>query len=208
MNKEEIFKLIQELNEKQVETICIEAKAASYGKPEKYYDTISSFSNTMGGNNIIWSWRKENKKAMEVRNETIVKLLENLGGIIENRHTGISTMQDKMKESNLPNPIFTNEREDFVVTFYNGEYPELYPEELKQDKKIQDKKIQDKKAHKFNTILEICKEPKSINEIMQELKYKSSPTLKRDYIKPLVESGRLKMTIPDKPTSRNQKLLL
>ena len=37
---------------------------------------------------------------MEVRNETIVKLLETLGGIIENRHTGISTMQDKMKEAN------------------------------------------------------------------------------------------------------------
>ena len=68
---------------------------------------------------------------MEVRNETIVKLLEILGGIIENRHTGISTMEDKMKEAKLPEPIFVNEREDFVVTFYNGEYPELYPEELK-----------------------------------------------------------------------------
>ena len=36
-------------------------------------------------------------------------------------------MQKKMREANLPEPIFTNEREDFVVTFYNGEYPELYP---------------------------------------------------------------------------------
>ena len=82
---------------------------------------------------------------MEVRNETIVKLLETLGGILENRHTGISTMNKKMKEANLPKPIFSNEREDFVVTFYNGEYPELYLSELKTDKKIQDKKIQDKK---------------------------------------------------------------
>ena len=49
MNKEEILELIQELNEKQNETICIETKTASTGKPEKYYDTISSFSNTMGG---------------------------------------------------------------------------------------------------------------------------------------------------------------
>lgn len=152
------------------------------------------------------------RKAMEVRNETIVKLLEILGGIIENRHTGISTMEDKMKEAKLPEPIFTNEREDFVVTFYNGEYPELYPQELKQDKKIQDKKIQDKKiqdkkAYKFNKILEICKEPKSIQEIIEELGYKSAPTLKRDYIKPLLECGKLKMTIPDKPTSRNQKYI-
>lgn len=49
MNKEEILDLIRELNEKQNETICIETKTANAGKPEKYYDTISSFSNTMGG---------------------------------------------------------------------------------------------------------------------------------------------------------------
>ncbi len=49
MNKKDVLKLVQELNEKQTETICIEAKTANQGKPEKYYDTISSFSNTMGG---------------------------------------------------------------------------------------------------------------------------------------------------------------
>ena len=49
MDKEKILELIQELNEKQSETICIEAKTASAGKSEKYYDTISSFSNTIGG---------------------------------------------------------------------------------------------------------------------------------------------------------------
>mgnify|MGYP000555017237 CR=1 FL=1 len=44
-----------------------------------------------------------------------------------------------------------------------------------------------------------------INEIMEELCYKSNRTLKRGYIIPLIESGKLKMTIPDKPTSKNQK---
>ena len=29
----------------------------------------------------------------------------------------------------------------------------------------------------------------------------------KDYIKPLVEKGLLKMTIPDKPTSKNQKYI-
>ena len=42
MNKKDVLKLVQELNEKQTETICIEAKTANQGKPEKY-------SNTMGG---------------------------------------------------------------------------------------------------------------------------------------------------------------
>ena len=174
---------------------------------------------------------------IEVRNKTMVRLIEVLGGVLENRHTGIKTMIDEMKQAKLPEPVFKNEREDFVVTFYNGEYPEIYPEELKlykktqdkktqdkktqdkktqdkktqdkktQDKKTQDKKTQDKKMQKINKILEICKQPKSLNEIMIELGYKSNRTLKREYINPLVETGKLKMTIPDKPTSRNQKYI-
>lgn len=49
MNKEDVLGMIQELNEKQTATICIETKTANAGKPDKYYDTISSFSNTIGG---------------------------------------------------------------------------------------------------------------------------------------------------------------
>ena len=49
MDKKDILEMIQELNEKQTESICIETKTANQGKPEKYYDTISSFANTIGG---------------------------------------------------------------------------------------------------------------------------------------------------------------
>ena len=45
MIKEDVI----ELNEKQTETISIEVKSAKRGVPEKFYDTISSFSNTLGG---------------------------------------------------------------------------------------------------------------------------------------------------------------
>ena len=65
MNKEDVLKLIQELNEKQTETICIEAKTAREGKPDKYYDTISSFCNTMGGTILFGV---EEKK---IKNKTI-----------------------------------------------------------------------------------------------------------------------------------------
>lgn len=68
MNKEEALKLIQELNEKQTETICIEAKTANKGKPEKYYDTISSFANTMGGVILfgVEEIKNKNKATFEV----------------------------------------------------------------------------------------------------------------------------------------------
>ena len=104
-------------------------KTGVYSMVTIYKDRIEfrNVGNLYGSNTLELL---KTRKAMEVRNETIVKLLEILGGIIENRHTGISTMEDKMKEAKLPEPIFVNEREDFVVTFYNGEYPELYPETL------------------------------------------------------------------------------
>ena len=144
----------------------------------------------------------ETRKAMEVRNETIVRLLETLGGVIENRHTGISTIQDKMKESNLPKPIFINEREDFVVTLYNGEYPEFYPEELKKGSKKGSKKTVDEEQ-----LLNLCKIEKSLKEIAQYFDYKDIYKFKNKYLNPLLNSGKLKMTIPEQPKNRNQKYI-
>lgn len=54
-------------------------------------------------------------------------------------------------------------------------------------------------------IILYCQEPKSAIQIMSELNYKNIKRFRRDYIKPLVEKGILKMTNPDKPTSKNQK---
>ena len=56
-------------------------------------------------------------------------------------------------------------------------------------------------------IIEFCKEERNIFEIMQYIGYKNRTRFRRDYIKPLVEKGILKMTIPDKPTSKNQKYI-
>ncbi len=180
-------------------------KESVYSKVIVYKDRVV-FRNvgSLYGNNTIEKI-KNSEANVEVRNETLVRLIETFGGVIENRHTGIKTMIDEMKQANLPEPVFKNEREDFVVTFYNGEYPELYPEELNKDK-VQEK-TPDKKKKNINRILEICKQPRSISEIMRELDYNSKKTLKRNYIKPLLESEKLKMTIPDKPTSKNQKYI-
>ena len=42
---------------------------------------------------------------------------------------------------------------------------------------------------------------------MEYLGYKNRTRFRRDHIQPLVQIGKLKMTIPDKPTSRNQKYI-
>ena len=52
-------------------------------------------------------------------------------------------------------------------------------------------------------ILEFCVTPKNVLEIADMLGLKEKKSVRR-HIKPLVEQGRLAMTIPDKPNSKNQ----
>lgn len=54
---------------------------------------------------------------LEARNKNLVRLLEEKGNIIENRHTGIATMREEMKKLGLPEPEFYSLRGDFKVVF-------------------------------------------------------------------------------------------
>ena len=54
-------------------------------------------------------------------------------------------------------------------------------------------------------ILAFCKEPRSKAEIMEHCGYKNTKNFTQIHRRPLMESGQLQMTIPDKPRSRNQK---
>jgi len=47
--------------------------------------------------------------------------------------------------------------------------------------------------------------PMSSSELMEKLDLKSKDTFRDNYLNPAIESGLVKSTIPDKPTSKNQK---
>lgn len=54
----------------------------------------------------------------------------------ENRYSGIPTIRRAMKECGLPEPIFENRRNEFVVTlFNNGSAMDVEPNEVKPEKK-------------------------------------------------------------------------
>ena len=55
-------------------------------------------------------------------------------------------------------------------------------------------------------ILEFCVTPKNALEIADMIGLKEKKSARR-HIKPLVEQGRLAMTITDKPNSKNQKYI-
>jgi len=54
-------------------------------------------------------------------------------------------------------------------------------------------------------ILDFCKEARTVSEIMERFGFDSRTSFRRKYLNTLVKEGRLKMTLPDKPKSKNQK---
>ncbi len=54
-------------------------------------------------------------------------------------------------------------------------------------------------------IIIFCKEPHSAKEIMDYIKINGRSFFRRHYLNPMIKMGQLKMTIPDKPKSGNQK---
>lgn len=127
------------------------------------------------------------KARPDLRNPTLATMAESLNQA-ENRYSGIPTIRMEMKEYGLPEPEFKNGRNEFVVTLYNKEI-----EQKKMCLTLEDK------------IVEFCKEPKSRKEIAEFLEIKTTTYAYSKYILPLLEEGRLGMTIPDIPASRNQK---
>ena len=123
----------------------------------------------------------------DLRNPALAVMTEVLVGA-ENRYSGIPTIRREMAAHNLPEPVFENRRNEFVVVLYNG--TDIQPAQEKPE---------------AATLLEYCKEPRSRKEIAQFLKLKTASYAMDRYIRPLLEEGKLKMTIPEKPKSTHQK---
>ena len=58
-----------------------------------------------------------------------------------------------------------------------------------------------------DAILAFCVEPLSKAEIAEHCGYKNTKNFTQKYLRPLLGSEMLKMTLPDKPKSKNQKYI-
>ena len=134
------------------------------------------------GNNRIENLGTDN--ILDVRNNTIIRLLEETTDIVENRHTGIATMRDEMKKMNLPEPEFENLRGTFKVTFrkeksdetvknFTGNYTDNFTENC-TDREI--KVLELLKVNPSITQLELANELKTsrrtISTVLSKLKEK------------------------------------
>ena len=131
----------------------------------------------------------------DLRNPALAVMTEVLTGA-ENRYSGIPTMRRALAEYGLPEPKFENRRNEFVVTFYNETFEiNNSASELTAAEKVK----------KGKDLLDFCRIPRSRQEIADYLGVGTVFYAVQHYVKPLVDKGRLAMTIPDKPRSRNQK---
>lgn len=60
---------------------------------------------------------------------------------------------------------------------------------------------------RYKKLVEFCTIPRSREEMLDFLGLSDRKNFRTNYLKPLLESGKLKMAIPDKPNSRLQKYI-
>ena len=137
---------------------------------------------------------KLGKMQPDTRNPVLARAMETLG-ITENRYSGIPTIQRELRLAGMREAEFSDSRNEFSVTFYNREEQQ---EPFRTDMAIlSDGEVQG--------IIEFCRTPRSRNEIAQYLRIKTIYYMMSHYVNPLLEAGQLKMTLPDKPKSKNQR---
>ena len=115
---------------------------------------------------------------------------------------GIQRVKNLLKENGNPEPIFTVDKiTAFEVTVRPSSSLNLVTSEEKVTKSVT------KLTETVNDIIAFCSTPRSMTEIMEHIGLKHRYNVKHRYIDPLIDSGVLMMTIPDKPNSRNQKYI-
>ena len=127
------------------------------------------------------------KTKADVRNPFIAAALEILN-VTENRYSGIPTIYAEMKKAGLTEPEFENLRGTFKVTLYN--------------RKTENNVLKSR-------IIDFCKNPRSKETLAKEFGFAANHPayFMNNYVKPLIDSGILRYTIPEKPKSKNQQIV-
>ena len=120
----------------------------------------------------------------ETRNAALANILELLK-ITENRYSGIPTIRMEFLNAGLPIPVFSVTHGEFKVVMKNGYDTESQP---------------------VDSILEFCCTPRTRAELIAFTGKSRTYTMAK-VVQPLIDSGKLKLTIPEKPKSSKQKFV-
>lgn len=127
---------------------------------------------------------------IETRNAVLANALEMLK-LTENRYSGIPTIFKEFEKAGLPKPEFKIKHGEFIVTFRNN----LFNSELISVSSNTNKDI-----------LDFCSVPRSRKELV-EFTGKSRYYTMSAIVQPLIDSGKLKLMLPEKPKSSKQRYI-
>lgn len=119
----------------------------------------------------------------ETRNAALANILELLQ-VTENRYSGIPTMRTEFLQAGLQMPSFTATHGEFKVVMKNGYIAEDISKE--------------------EALIEFCSIPRSRAELV-EFVGKTRSYVMMEKVQPLIDSGKIKLTIPEKPKSSKQR---
>ena len=139
-------------------------------------------------------FQKERIVSRKYLNRRVGDLLKELR-LTEGKGTGIPKIRRAMRDNGSKEPIFEtdDERSYFLTTLFKQTNihhgglvtPHVTPHVIK--------------------LLEVLEKEMSRTEIMEVLVLKDRKHLVKKYLKPAIDEGYIELTLPYKPTSRNQK---
>lgn len=168
-------------------------------------------------------------RARRYRNRRIGEFLKELN-LTEGKGTGIPTIRKAMIDNGSPLPLYDMDGDD--RRFFIAELPvhsEFLSSDWNQDEIkgntfiISDKEelnqvrnqvrnqvgnqVKDQIIDRVVFTIQFCMEAKTKNEILEELGLSKQSKYFIENIGPAIKNGLIEMTIPDKPTSKNQKYI-
>jgi len=133
----------------------------------------------------------------------------------ETKGTGLKTTREELKKEGYRLPEYLSDSKNDTFTLIpphpvsGGSFEDTGQENDQVEEKHKDKFFQDLMGpiDSMVRVVDFCKEPKSLKEIMSSLNFKHRPTFVKKILKPLLDKNLLKMTVPGKPTSQHQRYI-
>lgn len=130
----------------------------------------------------------------------IVELL-NEYDLVKEFGEGVDRIYRDMAEAGLPEPEYRQSEFMLYATLKNKNWGK---EDASWSREEQVRE-QDREQDETTKLIDFCSVPRSRSEMMEFLGLSGRRSFGDHYLKPLLASGKLSMTIPDKPNSKNQK---
>lgn len=151
-------------------------------------------------------------RARKYRNRRIGEFFKELD-LSEKQSTGIPTILAELKKNGSPMPEFeTDDERNYLETTIKIRDGFAIDLKAKQDtfEGVEDELkhaafIIDMDIEKFSELMEFMNSPRTRKELQDFCGYKSRDYFRNKILIPLINAGKIDMTIPDKPQSSKQK---